>query len=77
MTIRRAFTAGNLAAFRPAHRVLLREADVLEWIESRPAVTPDRQRPARAPRRRQASNGTTPVPGSKADLREIERNLTR
>lgn len=33
-------------------------------------------RPRRTPRRRPAPNGR-PVPGSAADLREIERNLTR
>jgi excisionase family DNA binding protein len=76
MTIRRAFTAGVLPAFRPAHRVLLRESDVREWIESRPAVAPDRPRPARKSRRRPAPNGK-PVPGSAAHLREIDPNLTR
>ena len=77
MTIRRAFKAGALTAFRPAHRVLLREADVREWIERRPASEPQAPRVPRAPRRaRLASNGK-PMPGSAADLREIERNLSR
>ncbi len=80
MTIRRAFRAGALTAFRPAHRLLLREADVRAWIERKPASDP--QRPARTPRRTgtgrplPGANGK-PVPGSAADLRAIERNLTR
>jgi excisionase family DNA binding protein len=76
MTIRRAWKAGALTAFRPAHRVLLREADVREWIERRAAWEPDAPRTPRAARRRSGSNGK-PTPGSAADLREIERNLTR
>jgi excisionase family DNA binding protein len=75
MTIRRAFKSGALEAFRPAHRVLLREADVREWIESHAAAEPGRPRAARPPRRRPAP--ARPAAGSSADLREIERKLSR
>lgn len=76
MTIRRAFKAGVLTAFRPAHRVLLRETDVRDWIESRPATMP--APPSRLPRSpRQRSGNGGPEPGSAADLRAIERSLTR
>jgi excisionase family DNA binding protein len=36
-TIRRAYEAGRLRAFRPAHRVLVTEADICAWIEGQAA----------------------------------------
>lgn len=69
-TIRRAFTSGALRAFRPAHRVLLREDDVRAWVESQAATRSELPRPGRSRPRRVA-------PGSVADLRERERELSR
>lgn len=68
-TIRRAFTSGRLRAFRPAHRVLLREDDVRAWVESQTAVTEP------APPRAGRSRSRRPAPGSVAALRELEREL--
>jgi len=71
-TIRRAFTDGRLRAFRPAHRVLLREDDVRAWVEGRSAVevAPGRRRSA-APRSRR------PATGSVASLKSLEREVSR
>ncbi len=71
-TIRRAVEAGTLAAFRPARRILLREVDVVAWIESRPVRAPERARPAPV-RRPRAAPGS---PGSVQALREMERHLS-
>jgi excisionase family DNA binding protein len=69
-TIRRAFTAGTLRAFRPAHRVLLREDDVRAWIEGQAAAEPEPPRAGRSRSRR-------PAPGSVASLRDMERQAGR
>ncbi|MGZ4307634.1 MAG: helix-turn-helix domain-containing protein [Solirubrobacteraceae bacterium] len=59
--VRRAIASGRLIAFRPAHKLLVRELDARAWIESRPvsvaAMTPERaQRSGRQrPRPRGAS----------------------
>ena len=69
-TIRRAFTSGSLRAFRPAHRVLLREDDVRAWVEGQAAAVPvERPHPGRSRPRRAA-------PGSVRDLRDMEREMT-
>lgn len=68
-TIRRAFTAGRLRAFRPAHKILLREDDVRAWVESQTAVTEP------APPRAGRSRSRRPAPGSVAALRDLERDL--
>jgi excisionase family DNA binding protein len=68
-TIRRAFAAGRLRAFRPAHKVLLREDDVRAWVESQAAAEP--VPPLTAGR----SRSRRPVPGSVASLRALERDL--
>lgn len=68
-TIRRAFTSGALRAFRPAHRVLLREDDVRAWVESQAAATESRPRPRARTRR--------PAPGSVTQLREMDSELSR
>jgi excisionase family DNA binding protein len=76
-TIRRAFEAGALPAFRPAHRVLLREDDVRAWVESQSAVETER-RPERTRRSRSSAKpapASATAPGSVAALREIQRNL--
>jgi excisionase family DNA binding protein len=65
--LRRAVRSGVLAAFSPAGKLLFREADVREWIESRPA---------RGELPRQARR-TRAAPGSVEDLREIRARMTR
>lgn len=65
--VRRAIAMGQLVAFQPAQKLLVREADARAWIESRP-VRPRVQQVER-PRR----PGRRPRPGSVADLREMER----
>jgi excisionase family DNA binding protein len=70
-TIRRAFEAGKLAAYRPGGgrgRVLLREDDVRAWLESQPAAQPERPSPSRS-----RSSATDSV----AALREMEREAAR
>lgn len=69
-TIRRAIYAGQLRAFRPATRVLLREADVRAWVESRSAAADTCQPRPRGQIRR-------PRPGSVQALRDLERELAR
>ena len=69
-TIRRAFAAGRLRAFRPAGRVLLREDELRAWVERRAAAPAHREPPNRARARRTQ-------PGSVASLRALERELTR
>ncbi len=68
-TIRRACESGELVAFRPARRLLFREQDVREWVESRRIVT-GAGRPRVSPPRRAE-------PGSVATLRAMEREMTR
>lgn len=72
-SVRRAIASGLLIAFRPAHKLLIRESDARAWIESQPvvvaAVAPERAR--RAGRRR-----SRPRPGSVDDLLRIEREAT-
>lgn len=65
--VRRAVARGDLVAFRPGQRLLIRPSDARTWIEARPA-----RRPAPEPRRSRARN----EPGSVARLREIERDST-
>jgi len=67
--VRRAIATGQLVAFQPAQKLLVREADARAWIESRPVparvqLVEHARRPGRRPR---------PRPGSVADLREMER----
>lgn len=69
--VRRAIASGQLEAFRPAHKWLVREQDARAWVESRPA------RPVRAsasPRAR--GRRPRPAPGSRSDLLAIERAMT-
>lgn len=63
-TVRRAIASGQLRAFRPAHRLLIREQDARSWVEGRPAVP--------LPRSRHPRRGSGQL-GSVADLLEIER----
>jgi excisionase family DNA binding protein len=65
-TIRREVHRGHLRAFRPARRVLLREDDVREWIESRAAAPGDEIAPRAASPRRAA-------PGSVQAIRRLEQ----
>lgn len=68
--IRHAVHSGALPAFRTAARILIREADAIAWIESRPArQAAPAQRRRRAKQRRQA-------PGSVASLRALDRELS-
>ena len=71
--VRRAIASGLLVAFRPAHKLLVRELDALAWIESRPvevaAAAPEH---ARRPGRQRSR----PRPGSVDDLLRIEREAT-
>jgi len=68
-TLRRAISAGALRAERPGKRLLFLEDDVRAWVMNSPARPP--ARPGRSERTRR------PAPGSVADLREIQRKLTR
>jgi len=65
--VRRAIATGQLVAFQPAQKLLVREADARAWIESRPvrARVPPVEHAGRPVRR--------PRPGSVTDLREMER----
>lgn len=71
--VRRAIASGLLIAFRPAHKLLVRELDARAWIESRPvrvsAITSERVR--RSGRQRSGQR-----PGSVDDLLRIERETT-
>lgn len=70
--VRDAIASGELRAFMPKHKLLVREEDARAWVESRPARAIERQEPRpRPPRRRQA--GTSSV----ARLRELEGELAR
>jgi excisionase family DNA binding protein len=70
--VRRAITRGQLQAFRPANKLLIREDDAEAWIEDRPAQADSRAKPS--PRRDplRPTMGSQRV-GSVAELREIER----
>lgn len=65
--VRRAIATGQMVAFQPAQKLLVREVDARAWIESRPVRAPVQQ--VEHPRR----TGRRPRPGSIADLREMER----
>jgi hypothetical protein len=71
--VRRAIASGLLVAFRPAHKLLIRELDALAWIESRPVVVA-----AAAPEhaRHPGRQRSRPRPGSVDDLLRIEREAT-
>ncbi len=68
--VRRAIASGLLVAFRPAHKLLVRELDARAWIESRPvrvsAVTTEHAR-------RPGGRRSRPRPGTVDDLLRIER----
>ena len=65
--VRRAIATGQLVAFQPAQKLLVREADARAWIESRPVRARVQQvEHARRP-------GLRPRSGSVSDLREMER----
>ena len=68
-TVRRAISEGRLRAFRPAHRVLVREDDARDWIESRLAGAASEPTPAR----RRAGRRVVAGRGSVADLKAIEQ----
>lgn len=72
-TIHRAVLRGHLPAFRPLHRILLREQDVRAWIESRP-ITQASPRP-RSPGQRRGR--PAPSPGSPAELRALDPEMSR
>jgi hypothetical protein len=65
--VRRAIATGQLVAFQPAQKLLVREVDARAWIESRPV----RARVQQVEHARRL--GRQPRPGSVADLREMER----
>ncbi len=71
--VRRAIASGQLVAFRPAGKLLVREDDARAWIERHPvhATRPNDPRPAQ-PRRRGAPRAS---PGDVANLREMERRV--
>lgn len=74
-SVRRAIMAGNLPAFRPANKLLVREDDAERWIQGRPAAVraaPHEPGTSRLPRR---STKGSPRPGSVSELREIERKV--
>jgi excisionase family DNA binding protein len=72
-SVRRAIASGLLIAFRPAHKLLIRESDARAWIESRPVVVAAvASEHARRPGRRRSR----PRPGSVDDLLRIEREAT-
>lgn len=50
ITLRRAIRTGELTAFRPATKILIRPDDLKAWVESKPAARPSPPMPR--PRRR-------------------------
>lgn len=69
--VRRAIHLGQLQAFQPANKLLVREQDAHAWIQSRgPRVAVPAERP-REPRRHGPA-----AAGSVAKLRHLERQLT-
>lgn len=67
--VRRAIHEGQLQAFQPANKLLVREQDAHAWIQSRPPrfVPGAPSPPARARRR------NSPAAGNVARLRELEQ----
>jgi excisionase family DNA binding protein len=69
--VRKAVHDGLLPAFSPSRKLLIRESDAVQWVESRPVrigQRPPAPRPSR-PRRE--------PPGSVKQLREMQREMTR
>jgi excisionase family DNA binding protein len=75
-SVRRAITSGHLQAFRPAYKLLIREADAEAWIERQPAVASTPARPLPGRRSLRPTMGSQRA-GSVAELREIERKVVR
>lgn len=70
-SVRRAIREGELRAFQPTKRLLIREEDVTAWIESR-AVSVVHEPGIRLQSARHSSTSTA-RPGAVAALRRIER----
>ena len=64
-TIRRAITDGRLRAFKPVRKILIREDDVMNWIEGREIIPqpalPDPVKPREIGSRKQSSGGMASV----------------
>lgn len=71
--VRRAISQGRLTAFRPAHKILVREEDARAWIEGQ-CVSGQAARTSRLSPRRQA-NHVADRPGSVADLKAIRESV--
>jgi hypothetical protein len=71
--VRRAIAGGQLVAFQPAGKLLVREEDARAWIERHPvqATRLKEPRPAQSRRRAVPKAG----PGDVAKLREMERRV--
>jgi excisionase family DNA binding protein len=68
--VRRAIANGQLSAFRPAKRLLIRDDDAHAWIEGRPAFKPNA---APKPRGRTGQRERDSV----AKLRDLERQTPK
>jgi excisionase family DNA binding protein len=69
--VRRAIANGQLTAFRPAKRLLIREDDAQGWIEGRRAFKPNAGPKPRGGRTGQRG------PASVAKLRDLERQIAK
>lgn len=67
-TVRRAITSGNLRAFKPVRKILIREVDVLAWIEGR-EIIPQPALPE--PGRRRTVGGNRKPSGGIASVEQL------
>jgi hypothetical protein len=70
--VRRAIASGQLVAFRPAGKLLVREEDARAWIERHAVHAARPKEPGRARSRRVAPRASA---GDVAKLREMERRV--
>jgi excisionase family DNA binding protein len=71
--VRRAIASGQLVAFRPAGKLLVREEDARAWIERHPVHAARPKEPSRARSRRRVAPRASA--GDVAKLREMERRV--
>ena len=71
--VRRAIASGQLVAFRPAGKLLVRDEDARAWIERHPVRAPQLEKAGRTQSRRRAAPRASA--GDVAKLREMERRV--
>ena len=71
--VRRAIASGQLVAFRPAGKLLIREEDARAWIEGHPVHATRLKEPDATQSRRRAARRASA--GDVAKLREMERRV--